>query len=107
ASLTATMASGTYYLVVHSSGGYGNLGRYALHGSVAGATSAPNSQPPPATTQNQPAGRTSPATATSHIVDDGAAAFMSLGGWTTLTGIGDASDIRWSAAGSGAVSTWT
>ena len=32
---------------------------------------------------------------------------MSLGGWTTLTGIGYASDIRWSAAGSGAVSTWT
>src|SRR4029453_6891247 len=28
ASLSSTPAAGTYYLVVHSTGGYGNLGRY-------------------------------------------------------------------------------
>jgi hypothetical protein len=41
------------------------------------------------------------------VVDNGAAAFTSLGSWTTLTGVGYASDIKWSAAGSGAASTWT
>jgi hypothetical protein len=74
---------------------------------VAAATTAPSSQPLPATTQNQPAGSSSPTTATTRIIDDGATGYESLGGWTTQVGVGYASDIRWSAAGSGAASTWT
>src|SRR5262249_39910204 len=108
ASLTSTLAAGTYYLVVHSTGGYGNLGRYTVHGTVAAATTVPGSQlPPPTTTPSQPAGSSSAGTATTQVVDDGAAAFKSLGGWTTLTGVGYASDIKWSAAGSGGSSVWT
>jgi hypothetical protein len=107
ASLATALAAGTYYLVVHASGGYGNLGRYALHGSIAAAGTVTGSQPPPSTTQNPPTGSTSPATVTGRVVDDGAAAFASLGGWTTLSGPGYASDIRWSGAGSGATSTWS
>jgi hypothetical protein len=34
ASLATTLASGTYYLAVHSTGGYGNLGTYTLTGAV-------------------------------------------------------------------------
>src|SRR4029079_18111404 len=37
ASLSASLAAGTYYLIVRSSGGYGNLGRYSLSGSVGAA----------------------------------------------------------------------
>src|SRR5262245_23003516 len=51
ASLTATVAAGTYYLVVRSSGGYGNLGRYSVHGTVptpiTTATTPSNPAPPP------------------------------------------------------------
>jgi hypothetical protein len=106
ASLATALAAGTYYVVVHSSGGYGNLGRYALHGIVAAAGTVSGSPPPPSTTQNPTTGSSSP-TATSRVLDDGAAAFSALGGWTTLSGVGYASDIRWSGAGSGAASTWT
>lgn len=36
ASLATTLAAGTYYVAVHSSGGYGNLGTYVLSGAVPG-----------------------------------------------------------------------
>jgi len=38
ASLASTLAAGTYYVAVHSSGGYGNLGTYRLTGSVPGGS---------------------------------------------------------------------
>jgi hypothetical protein len=38
ASLATTLAAGTYYVAVHSSGGYGNLGTYTLTGSVPGGS---------------------------------------------------------------------
>lgn len=34
ATLTSTLASGTYYVVVKSSGGYGNVGQYTLSGTA-------------------------------------------------------------------------
>jgi hypothetical protein len=34
ASLSASLASGTYYVVARSSGGYGNVGQYTLRGTV-------------------------------------------------------------------------
>ncbi|WP_202921442.1 choice-of-anchor D domain-containing protein [Anatilimnocola aggregata] len=34
ATLTSTLASGTYFVVVRSTGGYGNVGQYTLAGSV-------------------------------------------------------------------------
>lgn len=34
ASISTTLASGTYFVVVHSSGGYGNVGRYTLAGTA-------------------------------------------------------------------------
>lgn len=37
ASLSATLAAGTYYVVARASGGYGNMGQYTLTGSVAAA----------------------------------------------------------------------
>ena len=46
ATLTKSVTAGTYYLVVRSSGGYGDLGRYSLHGEIAGPISTP-SQPLP------------------------------------------------------------
>ena len=111
ASLMTTVAAGTYYLVVHSSGGYGDLGRYTLHGNIAAATTTPGSQPQPPTSppQDQPEGESTPppVTTTSRIVDDGTATFASAGSWNKLTGIGYASDTQWSAAGSGGTSTWT
>lgn len=36
ATLATTLAAGTYYVGVHSSGGYGNLGTYTLTGTVPG-----------------------------------------------------------------------
>ncbi len=41
ASLSATLASGTYYVVARANGGYGNMGQYTLTGTVplAGTTS--------------------------------------------------------------------
>jgi len=42
ATLVRTVAAGTYYLAVRSSGGYGNLGRYTLRGT-AGSSSQPQS----------------------------------------------------------------
>jgi hypothetical protein len=121
ASLSTTLATGTYYLVVHSSGGYGNLGRYTLHGSASGATATPITQPPPTTTpipsppQDKPEGESSttpPAppppstTATIRVADDGDSGFASTGVWQKLTGVGYASDTHWAAAGNSAASTW-
>src|SRR5262245_14777047 len=41
-SLTANVAAGTYYLIVRSSGGYGNVGQYRLTGAVVpGVVTAP------------------------------------------------------------------
>jgi hypothetical protein len=37
-SLATTLAAGTYYVAVHSTGGYGNLGTYTLSGSVPGGS---------------------------------------------------------------------
>jgi hypothetical protein len=113
ASLTTNLVAGTYYVVVHSSGGYGNLGRYVLHGNVAAATSTPTTQPPPSTppttttppppVQNTPP----PASTTSSIANDGAIAFTSAGPWNKLSGIGYANNAQWTAANSGATATWT
>lgn len=36
ASLATTLAAGTYYVAIHSSGGYGNLGTYTLTGTLPG-----------------------------------------------------------------------
>jgi hypothetical protein len=47
ATLARTVAAGTYYVIVRSSGGYGNLGRYTLRGT---ASSASQPQSPPQTT---------------------------------------------------------
>jgi hypothetical protein len=38
ASLSTSVLSGTYYIAVHSSGGYGNLGTYSLSGTVPGGS---------------------------------------------------------------------
>lgn len=113
ASLSTSLASGTYYLVVRSSGGYGNLGRYKLVGNVTapqgGGTTAPTppaddepegEDPTPPSTQPPP----SPAV---RIVDDGAAGFARAGAWQQVTSAGYSSDTSWAAASSGATSTWT
>jgi hypothetical protein len=110
--LATSLAAGTYYLVVHSSGGYGNLGRYTLHGTVASATSTPTPQPPPpAPPPDQGEGEgtvTPPPVATTvRIGDDGDAAYSATGTWQRLTGVGYASDTHWASAGSSAASTWT
>jgi len=116
ATLASTLAAGTYYLIVHSSGGYGNLGRYSIHGTVAAATTTPITQP---TTQSpQPTPQSTPpvisttppqpsTTPTVRVIDDGGAGFSSTGSWQTIAGAGYASDARWTAAGSRAASTWT
>lgn len=39
-SLSASVASGTYYVTVKSSGGYGNVGSYTLSGTIAGSTTS-------------------------------------------------------------------
>jgi hypothetical protein len=41
ASLSTTLASGTYFVSVRSSGGYGNVGGYTLSGSVTATATAP------------------------------------------------------------------
>lgn len=40
ASLARTLSAGTYYVLVRSSGGYGNVGQYTVSGTIAGATPA-------------------------------------------------------------------
>lgn len=107
AMLSRTLAAGTYYLVVRSSGGYGNLGRYTLSGTVATATTTPSSPTPAPTTPTTQPSTTPVTTTTLRVVDDGTAAFAATGTWQTATGAGYASDIRSSAAGSGATSTWS
>jgi hypothetical protein len=120
ATLTTTLAAGTYYLAVHSSGGYGNLGQYTVRGSVTGSTPVVSNPQPPATTPTEPStqptstnttsgGTTSGGTANTlaKIVDDGSAAYLAAGTWKTLTGTGYSADARTSAAGSGGTSTWT
>ncbi len=46
ASLSRTLASGTYYVAVRSSGGYGNAGQYTLRGSLPPALATPVSSAP-------------------------------------------------------------
>lgn len=46
ASLTANLASGTYYVAVHSTGVYGHIGQYTLSGTVSGATDNNDPDPP-------------------------------------------------------------
>ena len=46
ASLATVLASGTYYLAVHSSGGYGNLGSYTLTGTVPNGSGGGQTQTP-------------------------------------------------------------
>ncbi|MDX1948449.1 MAG: choice-of-anchor D domain-containing protein [Pirellulaceae bacterium] len=41
ATLSQTLGSGTYYVVVRSSGGYGNVGQYTLTGTVPGVSQTP------------------------------------------------------------------
>jgi hypothetical protein len=43
ASVATTIGAGTYYVVVRSSGGYGNLGRYTLSGAVPAPTTSSSS----------------------------------------------------------------
>jgi hypothetical protein len=118
ASLTTHLAAGTYYVVVRSSGGYGNLGRYTLAGTIPGGTSQPNPPPPnqhpqppppptnPATDQGE--GESGPAaTSAPRIIDDGGAGYSASGLWQSSTAAGYASDVRFAAAGSAAASTWT
>jgi hypothetical protein len=111
ASLSKTLAAGTYYLVVHSSGGYGNLGRYVLSGTISAAVATPSSQPPPSptpTTTPSPTPTTSTTTSSNAaIANDATAAFASAGAWTKLTGVGYSNNAQWSAAGSGTTATWT
>lgn len=40
ASISRTLSAGTYYVMVHSSGGYGNVGQYTVSGTISGATQA-------------------------------------------------------------------
>jgi hypothetical protein len=107
ASLTTTVAAGTYYLVVRSSGGYGNLGRYTLSGDV--PTSSTTPQPPTSTPQPVPPGEVTPppSNAGPRIVDDGTATFTSSGSWRRLTGAGYSGDTQWASANTSATSTWT
>jgi hypothetical protein len=106
ATLATTLAAGTYYVVAHSSGGYGNLGRYTLTGSVATTANVP----PPSTTPDQGEGEgtvTPPPPTTGVIADDGESRHQATGTWQRLSGPGYAADVQWAAAGSGATSTWT
>jgi Metallo-peptidase family M12B Reprolysin-like len=48
ASLDRTLGAGTYYLMVRSSGGYGNIGRYTLRGTASAGTVAQPPTPPAA-----------------------------------------------------------
>ena len=126
--LTTSLAAGTYYVAVHSSGGYGNLGRYTLHGTIAAATTTPSTPPPPALPpqplpQDQGEGegpatpppatpppvtppQPPPSVPTIQIADDGDGAFSSIGTWQKLTGAGYSSDTHWAPAGNSAASTW-
>jgi hypothetical protein len=115
ATLATTLVAGTYYLVVHSSGGYGNLGRYSIHGTIAAAATTPATQPttpspqptpqpPPPVVTTTPQPSTTP---TVRVIDDGGAAFSSTSSWQVIAGAGYVSDARWTPAGSGAASTWT
>ncbi len=54
ASLSASVGSGTYFVTVKSSGGYGNVGRYTLSGTIAGGSSG-------STTSGGSGGTTTPA----------------------------------------------
>src|SRR5205823_12382814 len=84
-------------------------GRYSLHGNIAAGTITPPIQPQPSTSspQNQPEDEGNPVTSNSQIFDDAAAVFAPTGSWRKLTGVGYASDMQWTAAGSGAAATWT
>ncbi len=46
ASLATTLAAGTYYVAVHSSGGYGNVGTYTLTGTIPGGSGEQQLQAP-------------------------------------------------------------
>ena len=46
ASLSQSLVSGTYYVAVRSSGGYGNAGQYTLRGSLPPAATSPASSTP-------------------------------------------------------------
>jgi hypothetical protein len=99
ASLATTVAAGTYYLAIHASGGYGNLGQYTLRGTVLAQTP----QPPP--TPQQPG---TPSSAAIRIIDNGAAGFTAAGIWRRATGLGRESDVHWAYAGNGqTAATWT
>src|SRR4030095_3213308 len=96
--LSTPRAAGTYYLVVHSTGGYGNLGRYTLRGTVAAAKTSvmqPAPTPTPTTSQDQGEGEgtATPTTTTAvRLGDDGDSAFTATGAWQRLAGVGYASD---------------
>ena len=100
ATLTKTLAAGTYYLVVRASGGYGNLGRYTLRGTIPAMGSSPPMQPP-ASTPAPPA-----SVGTVQIADDGTAPFAATGTWKKVAS-GYAGDTQHAAAGSGGTAAWT
>ncbi len=112
ATLTTTLTAGTYYLAVHSSGGYGNLGQYTVRGSVTGGTPVvSNPQPPVTPTTPTPEPTTPPSSGSTStaakIVDDGSASYLAAGAWKKLAGTGYSADARTAAAGSGGTSTWS
>jgi hypothetical protein len=101
AALATTLTAGTYYVVVHSSGGYGNLGRYTLHGTITAPLSSPVGTPPP------PSSSPPPTTSGIQIIDNGAAGFTSTGAWQTLSGAGYSSDTQYAPANGTATASWT
>jgi hypothetical protein len=114
ASLSKSLAAGTYYVVVRSSGGYGNLGRYSLSATINAASVPPSSPPPRAPTPlpELPEGEGPPPSPPMGgsgvaIVDNGGAGFSRAGSWQQASGAGFASDTSWAAAGSGAAASWT
>lgn len=85
-SLSVSLAAGTYYVVVASAGGYGDIGQYALTGTIGSQTIA---QPPTAT--NPPATDPTPTTPTPTTPTTGLLTATALDGrtirlsWGTVT----------------------
>jgi hypothetical protein len=110
ATLSKSLTAGTYYVVVRSSGGYGNLGRYSLSGTIAAAAvTPPITTPPPAGDLPEGEGTPPPPPSTSSVIviDDGSAGFSRAGSWQQIAGAGFASDTQWAAANSSSAASWT
>jgi len=117
AELTATLQRGTYFLVIRSSGGYGNLGRYTVKGQIAGfvatgsATPPATPTPPPPTSPPAPPPPTTPTPPPTdlraRIADNRGSGFTLTGTWLTASGAGYASEAKVALAGQNATATWT